>query len=76
MKYFRTFVTLLLLGGMLAGCAGMTDREKDTAIGAGIGAAVGYGVSGGSGLGTAAGAAAGGAAGHVWGDDVRERIGR
>jgi osmotically inducible lipoprotein OsmB len=76
MKSFRISVVVLLLGGMLAGCSGMSQREKDTAIGAGVGAAVGYGVSGGSGLGTAAGAAVGGAAGHVWGDDVRERVGR
>jgi osmotically inducible lipoprotein OsmB len=74
MKYFKTSVITVLLGGMLAGCAGMTDRERDTAVGAGVGGAVGYGVSGGSGLGTAAGAAAGGVLGHEYGDDVRKRV--
>jgi osmotically inducible lipoprotein OsmB len=74
MKYFKTSVIAVLLGGMLAGCGGMTERERDTAVGAGIGGAVGYGVSGGSGLGTAAGAAAGGVIGHEYGDDVRKRV--
>jgi osmotically inducible lipoprotein OsmB len=74
MKYFKTSVIAVLLGGMLAGCGGMTERARATAVGAGIGGAVGYGVSGGSGLGTAAGAAAGGVIGHEYGDDVRKRV--
>ncbi len=73
MRHLRTSAIALLLGGLLAGCSGMTPREQDTAIGAGLGGAVGYGLSGGSALGTAAGAAAGGFLGHEYGDDVRRR---
>jgi osmotically inducible lipoprotein OsmB len=47
----------------LSACAGMTAREKDTAIGATIGGAAGAAITG-SPLGTAAGAAAGGVVGH------------
>ena len=74
MRHLKTSAIALILGGLLAGCSGMTPRERDTAVGAGIGGAAGYGLSGGSGLGTAAGAAAGGVIGHEYGDDVRERV--
>ncbi len=47
----------------LSGCAGMTQRERNTATGAVVGGAVGVIVGGGV-LGTAAGAAAGGVIGH------------
>jgi osmotically inducible lipoprotein OsmB len=73
MRHLKSSVIALLLGAVLAGCSGMTPRERDTAIGAGIGGAAGYGLSGGSALGTAAGAAAGGFLGHEYGDDVRRR---
>jgi osmotically inducible lipoprotein OsmB len=51
----------LLLG--LGGCAGMTEQEKGTAIGAGAGA-IGGAVLGGGTLGTLGGAAVGGVIGH------------
>jgi len=47
----------------LSGCAGMTEQEKGTAIGAGVGA-VGGAVLGGGTLGTLGGAAVGGVIGH------------
>lgn len=54
-------IATLLLG--LSGCAGMTEQEKGTAIGAGAGA-IGGAVLGGGTLGTLGGAAVGGVIGH------------
>lgn len=51
-----------LLG--LAGCAGMTQQERNTAIGAGAGAIGGSILTGGSTTGTLGGAAVGGIIGH------------
>ena len=53
-------ITLLGLGG----CAGMTMRDKNTAIGAGIGGVAGAILTGGSSVGTVGGAAIGGVIGH------------
>ena len=52
--------TLLALGG----CAGMTQQEKGTVIGAGVGAVGGSVLSGGSAIGTVGGAAVGGIIGN------------
>ena len=56
-----TLTVLALVG--LTGCAGMTEREKSTAIGAGVGAVAGNVITGGSTLGTLGGAAVGGVIG-------------
>ncbi|MBD8051617.1 glycine zipper 2TM domain-containing protein [Limnohabitans sp. JUR4] len=48
----------------LAACAGMTQQEKNTAIGAGVGAIGGSILTGGSTAGTLGGAAVGGVIGH------------
>jgi len=48
----------------LGACAGMSQQEKNTAIGAGIGAVGGAVLTGGSALGTVGGAAVGGVIGH------------
>ena len=48
---------LLVLGG----CAGMSDRERNTAVGAGVGAVAGSVLTGGNVLGTVGGAVIGGA---------------
>jgi osmotically inducible lipoprotein OsmB len=61
-KYSVGAVAAALLIG-LAGCAGMSTQEKDTAIGAGVGGVAGN-VLGGGLLGTAAGAVVGGVVGH------------
>jgi osmotically inducible lipoprotein OsmB len=53
-----------VLAAMLAGCGGMTVRERDTVIGAGIGAAAGAAVTRGDPLGTIGGAAVGGVIGN------------
>ena len=48
----------------LGACSGMTQREKNTAIGAGAGAIGGSILTGGSTAGTVGGAAIGGLIGH------------
>lgn len=52
----------MLIG--LGGCAGMSNQEKNTAIGAGVGAVGGAVLTGGSAIGTVGGAAVGGVIGH------------
>jgi osmotically inducible lipoprotein OsmB len=48
----------------LTACSGMTQQEKNTAIGAGVGAIGGSILTGGSTTGTLGGAAVGGVIGH------------
>jgi osmotically inducible lipoprotein OsmB len=48
----------------LSACSGMTQQEKNTAIGAGVGAIGGSILTGGSTAGTVGGAAVGGVIGH------------
>lgn len=55
-------LALALLG--LGGCAGMSQQDQNTAIGAGIGAVGGAVLTGGSTLGTVGGAAVGGVIGN------------
>lgn len=57
----------VLLG--LGGCAGMSERDKSTAIGAGVGAVGGAVLTGGSAVGTIGGAAVGGVIGNQVGKD-------
>jgi osmotically inducible lipoprotein OsmB len=55
--------TLTLLLGLSA-CSGMSQRDKNTAIGAGVGAIGGAVLTGGSTAGTVGGAAVGGVIGN------------
>jgi osmotically inducible lipoprotein OsmB len=55
----------------LAGCSGMTQRDKNTAVGAGIGAVAGSVLTNGSGIGTIGGAAVGGVIGNQVGGKRR-----
>jgi osmotically inducible lipoprotein OsmB len=48
----------------LAGCADMSQQDKNTALGAGAGAVVGHVLTGGSAAGTIGGAAVGGVVGN------------
>ena len=48
----------------LAGCSGMSQQDKNTAIGAGAGAVIGGALTGGSAAGTVGGAAVGGVIGN------------
>ena len=57
-----TIAAALMLG--IAGCGGMSTRNKDTAIGAGLGAAGGAILTDGSAMGTLGGAAVGGVVGN------------
>lgn len=63
-----TALTVAILSG-LGGCAGMSDRDKSTAIGAGVGAVGGAVLTGGSAVGTVGGAAVGGVIGNQVGKD-------
>ena len=62
-------ITTFLLS--LAGCAGMSSRDKSTAIGAGVGAVGGAVLTGGGVLGTIGGAAVGGIIGNQIGKDKK-----
>lgn len=53
-----------LLAMSLAACSGMSERDRDTAIGAGVGAVGGAALTNGSALGTVGGAAVGGVIGN------------
>ncbi|HET7833619.1 MAG TPA: prenyltransferase [Gallionella sp.] len=67
MKILKKVTINLTVAAMvlsLAGCAGMTKQDKNTAIGAGIGAVSGSVLTGGSAVGTVGGAAIGGVIGH------------
>lgn len=55
---------LAIVALALAACSGMTQQEKNTAIGAGVGAIGGAILTGGSTTGTVGGAAVGGVIGH------------
>ena len=58
---------IILVSAMLAsvtGCSGMSQRDKNTAIGAGVGAIGGSALTGGSTTGTIGGAAVGGVIGN------------
>ncbi len=48
----------------LSACAGMSNQDKNTAVGAGAGAVIGSVLTGGSGVGTVGGAAVGGVIGN------------
>jgi osmotically inducible lipoprotein OsmB len=53
----------LILALALSGCAGMSERDKGTAVGAGVGAVAGSVLTGGSAVGTVGGAVVGGVVG-------------
>ena len=55
-------VVILLFN--LGGCAGMSEQDKNVAVGAGVGAVSGSVLTGGSAAGTIGGAAVGGVIGH------------
>ena len=74
---------MILVTGLLAGCAGLSDTQRttveSTAIGTGAGAAVGAGigalVGGGRGaaIGAGVGGVVGGGAGYAWGSHVASK---
>ena len=67
MKTIQRFALSAMASAMLlglGGCAGMSNQDKNTAIGAGVGAVGGAVLTGGGALGTVGGAAVGGVIGH------------
>ncbi|MCW3478469.1 osmotically-inducible lipoprotein OsmB [Neisseriaceae bacterium JH1-16] len=60
----KTVIVITSLAAMVTGCAGMSHRDRNTAIGAGAGAVVGSVLTNGDALGTIGGAAVGGVIGH------------
>ena len=67
MKSIHRFTLSALAAAMLlglGGCAGMSNQDRNTAIGAGAGAVGGAVLTGGSGVGTVGGAVVGGVIGH------------
>lgn len=61
------FAVAMLL--VLSGCANLSEKEQNTAIGAGAGGVAGGLITGGSAVGILGGAAAGGFLGHILTDD-------
>ncbi len=61
---FRYMALVCMLAG-LAGCGGMSVRDRDTVVGAGVGTAAGAALSG-----SVGGAVAGGVVGGVIGNQV------
>lgn len=55
---------VIIMAASLAGCADMTTRQKNAAVGAAIGGVTGAVLTDGSPLGTVGGAAIGGIIGH------------
>ena len=64
MNKFKYALGISVLALASAGCSGMSDQGKNTAIGAGVGAIGGAVLTGGSAVGTIGGAAVGGVVGH------------
>jgi osmotically inducible lipoprotein OsmB len=63
-KRWISWVFLAASALVLGGCAGMSNQQRNTAVGAGVGAVGGAVLTGGSALGTVGGAAVGGVIGH------------
>lgn len=65
MKRASKLLICTFLAASLTACAGMSERDRDTVVGAGVGTAIGAGVTGDVG-----GAAVGGVVGGVIGNQV------
>ncbi len=63
-KHLVVTATLATAALGLTGCSGMSQQDKNTAIGAGAGAVIGGALTGGSAVGTVGGAAVGGVVGN------------
>jgi osmotically inducible lipoprotein OsmB len=63
-KQIIVTASLATLALGLTGCAGMSQNDRNTAVGAGAGAVVGGVLTGGSAVGTVGGAAVGGVIGN------------
>ena len=61
---FKKCAAIIMIASSLSACGTMSNRGKNTAIGAGVGAVAGAVLTGGSALGTVGGAAIGGVVGN------------
>jgi osmotically inducible lipoprotein OsmB len=68
-----TSLAVVLVTASLAACGSMSERDKNTAIGAGVGAVAGSVLTGGSTAGTVGGAAVGGVIGNQVDKDDKKR---
>lgn len=66
-------ISIIVLSAGLGACAGMSQTEKGTLIGAGAGAVAGSVITGGHPIGIVGGAAVGGIIGHEIGENRDER---
>lgn len=64
MKKVSAILLAVVLAASVSGCSHWSQRDRNTAIGAGVGAIGGSVLTNGSGLGTVGGAAVGGIIGH------------
>ena len=65
MRHNKIFLITLLVSALaLTGCAGMSHRKQNAAVGAAVGGVAGAVLTGGSTFGTLGGAAIGGIIGH------------
>lgn len=72
----RTLCAALAAALVLAGCAGMSETQRGTAIGAGVGAAAGAVLgraTGNTGAGAAIGTAAGALGGYIWSNRMEQQ---
>jgi osmotically inducible lipoprotein OsmB len=75
MRVLTTFLVIVLMTGLMSGCAGMSNQQQRVLSGGAIGAGAGYAlgaVTGGSMVGGAAIGAAGGAVGGYIYDQVKK----
>ncbi len=63
-KHIVASASLVVVALGLSGCAGMSNQDRNTAIGAGAGAVIGGALTGGSPAGVVGGAAVGGVVGN------------
>jgi osmotically inducible lipoprotein OsmB len=70
-RHHARFALLAACLTALSACAGMSEQDKSTAVGAGVGAVGGAVLTGGSAIGTVGGAAVGGVIGHEVGKDKK-----
>ena len=63
-QHFRNLTLAAISLMALSACAGMSQQDTSTAVGAGVGAVGGAVLTGGSAIGTVGGAAVGGIVGH------------
>jgi len=63
-KHIIATASLATVALGLTGCAGMSNQDRNTAVGSGVGAVAGSVLTGGSAVGTIGGAAVGGVVGN------------